>query len=83
MTHFKYARLLSFILTESYFPLCEVFPNESLSAAPMDITSETQYTFYDSLILAAASAGNCKMLYSENLCHQRIVRGVTIINPCQ
>ena len=72
-----------FYLDRVLFPLCEIFPNESLYATALDITSETQYTFYDSLILAAASAGNCKMLYSEDLCHERIVRGVTIINPFQ
>ena len=70
-------------LNRVLFPLCEIFPNESLYATALDVTSETQYTFYDSLILAAAVAGKCKTLYSEDLCHQRTVRGVTIINPFQ
>ena len=63
--------------------LCEIFPTESLYTTALDISNETQYSFYDSLIIAAASTGRCKILYTEDLCDQRIVHGVTIINPFQ
>lgn len=65
------------------YPLCEVFPTESLYTTALDISTETQYSFYDSLIIAAASIGQCKVLYTEDLCHQRVVHGVTIVNPFQ
>jgi predicted nucleic acid-binding protein len=40
------------------------------------------YTFYDSLIIAAALDCNCSVLYSEDLSHKQIILGkVSIINP--
>ncbi len=68
-------------LTQVLYPLCEVFPTESLYSAALDLSIETQYSFYDSLILAAAVAGGCRTLHSEDLCHGRTVAGVTIQNP--
>jgi len=68
-------------LSKILYPLCEIFPTEPLYTTALDISSETQYSFYDSLIIAAASTGRCKILYTEDLCHQRTVHGLTIINP--
>jgi predicted nucleic acid-binding protein len=68
-------------LAQVLYPLCEVFPTESLYSVALDLSKDTQYSFYDSLILAAAVAGGCKTLYSEDLCHGRTVAGVTIQNP--
>ena len=47
-------------------PLCEVYPSMALYRQALDLQSETRYSFYDSLILAAAIHGNCDAIYSEN-----------------
>lgn len=39
--------------------------------------------FYDSLIIAAALAQNCNILYSEDLNNGQSVEGLQIINPFQ
>ena len=47
----------------------------------MKISSESQFTIYDSLIIAAAKAENCTTVYSEDLNNGQVVEGVKIINP--
>ena len=47
----------------------------------MKISSESQFTIYDSLIIAAAKAGNCTTVYSEDLNDGQVVEGVKIVNP--
>ena len=64
-------------------PLCQVYPSLSLYENCLDIQAETQYSFYDSLILAAAVQGGCEILYSEDLQAGQQVRGVKIVNPYQ
>ena len=63
------------------YPLCEVLPSEALYTTALEITGHTQYSFYDSLILAAAAQAQCRVVYTEDLCHERSVHGVTIVNP--
>ncbi len=63
------------------YPLCRVFPDLDLYEAALQIQAETGYSFYDSLILAGAVAGNCSVLYTEDLQNGRTVRGVHIQNP--
>ncbi|MBV8802903.1 MAG: PIN domain-containing protein [Gammaproteobacteria bacterium] len=50
--------------------------NEALALA-----KRTGYSFYDSLILASALAGNCKEIYTEDLQDNHFIAGLTIINP--
>ncbi len=46
------------------------------------IADKYQYSFYDSLIIAAALSCNCKTLYSEDLQDvQKIEKKLTIVNP--
>ncbi len=47
----------------------------------IDISIETQFSFWDSLIIAAAVYAECDILYSEDLNDGQVVRGVTIKNP--
>ncbi len=47
----------------------------------IDISIQTQFSFWDSLILSAASFAQCSVLYSEDLNDGQIVDGVTIKNP--
>lgn len=62
-------------------PLCQVYPDLALYESSLEIQAETRYSFYDSLILAAALQGGCAMLYSEDLQDGQQVRGVRIVNP--
>ena len=40
------------------------------------------YSFYDSLIIAAAIESGCSILYSEDMTHQqRIYNTLSVINP--
>lgn len=47
----------------------------------MRISRSTQYTIYDSMILAAAKAEGCVTVYSEDLNDGQEVNGVKIENP--
>jgi predicted nucleic acid-binding protein len=62
-------------------PLCSVYPDQRLYATALEIASETQWSFYDSLIVSAAIAGECTRLLTEDLQDGRKIRGVTIQNP--
>jgi predicted nucleic acid-binding protein len=62
-------------------PLCEVFASVSLYEQALSIQSETNYSFYDSLMIAAAIEGRCRYLYSEDLQSGHTIRGLTIKNP--
>ena len=61
--------------------LCEVYPTIGLYQQALTIQSETGFSFYDSLIVAAAQTGGCKIIYSEDLQHGQILSGLTIQNP--
>ena len=46
------------------------------------IADKYQYSFYDSLIIAAALSANCKTLYSEDMQDGQIIaNNLTIVNP--
>ena len=47
----------------------------------IEISIASQFTIYDSLILAAAKALGCEVVYSEDLNHGQVVEGVRIENP--
>ncbi len=61
--------------------LCEVYPTIGMYQQALAIQSETGFSFYDSLIVAAAQAGGCKIIYSEDFQHGQKISGVTIQNP--
>ena len=62
-------------------PLLRVQPSLRLFRSSLNIQSRYQFSFYDSLIVAAALEAGCKTLYSEDLRHGQQVEGVTIANP--
>lgn len=63
------------------WPLCKIHPNAGLYAGAVSIKEETGWTFYDSLIVSAAAAARCQVLFTEDLQAGRVVRGVEIRNP--
>ena len=42
---------------------------------------QSQISFWDALIVEAAVAGGCKTLWTEDLSHGQVIRGVKIKNP--
>jgi predicted nucleic acid-binding protein len=62
-------------------PMCLVYPNKELYNITLDIKSETNYSFYDCLILAAAYISNCKIIYSEDMHSNHEIRNMRIVNP--
>jgi predicted nucleic acid-binding protein len=62
-------------------PLCQVYPSLALYESCLEIRAEAKYSFYDSLILAAAVQAGCEVLYSEDLQDGQDVRGVRVVNP--
>ncbi len=48
----------------------------------LDIAQRYGFSYYDSLIVAAAREADCARLYSEDLQHGQVLEsGLTIINP--
>jgi len=62
-------------------PHCKVMPSAAIYQKTLQIQRETQYRFYDSLIVAAALESGASILYSEDLQHDRRIRHLRIINP--
>jgi predicted nucleic acid-binding protein len=68
-------------LDEVLVPLWRVMPSQSLYQRALDIHDRYQFRFYDSLIVAAALAGGCTRLFSEDLQHGQRIEGLAIQNP--
>lgn len=47
----------------------------------IDLNMNTQFSIWDSLILASAINAECSLLYTEDLNSGQIVDGVKIVNP--
>lgn len=62
-------------------PHCTVYPASALWKHALRIQTETQYRFYDSLIIAGAIESGAPVLYSEDLQHNRQIGSLRIINP--
>ena len=62
-------------------PLVRVQSSLDLYRRSMDLQARWQYSFYDSLIVAAALEAGCKRLLSEDLQHGQRVEGLQIVNP--
>jgi predicted nucleic acid-binding protein len=68
-------------LTSVMTPLYRVQPSRKLYQTALDIQVRYQFSFYDSLIIAAALEANCKILFSEDMQHGQKIEGLTIENP--
>lgn len=62
-------------------PLCEIFSGIELYKDALKIKEGWQFSFYDSLIVAAALKTNCRILYTEDLQNEQRIRDLMIINP--
>lgn len=68
-------------LDEVLAPLCHVHPSPELFRDALAIHTETGFRFYDSLVVAGASAAGVRTLYTEDLQSGREIRGLRIENP--
>ncbi|MDZ7718163.1 MAG: PIN domain-containing protein [Balneolaceae bacterium] len=59
----------------------EVYSSKDLVYSAFDIHERWQYSFYDSLIIAAAIEASCNILYSEDLQHKQKIYSLQILNP--
>lgn len=62
-------------------PLFQVPTSIRLYERALDIQARYRYSFYDSLIIAAALEAGCTRLYSEDLHSGQQIEGLTIENP--
>ena len=74
-------RELADYLDEVLAPLCHVHPSPELFRDALAIHTETGFRFYDSLVVAGASAAGVRTLYTEDLQSGREIRGLRIENP--
>ena len=62
-------------------PLLSVQPSIQLYNSALDIRLRYQFSFYDSLIIAAALEAGCTCLYSEDMQDGQQIQSLTIQNP--
>ncbi len=68
-------------MRKALFPLCTVWPSESLYLEALELVGETGYSHYDCLILAAALESGASRLLTEDFQNGRKVRSLAIVNP--
>ncbi len=72
------ARLL---LDDVLIPLWLINPTPSLYRRCLRVQGQCGFSFYDSLIVAAALEAGCSQLYTEDLQHGQQVESLTFRNP--
>ena len=72
------ARLL---LEHMLVPLMRVMPSAALYTDALRIAQRFKFSFYDSLIVAAALSAGCKQLLTEDMQHGQVIEGLRIVNP--
>lgn len=70
-------RFLDAVLT----PLWTTAPSPRLYADALDVRSRFGFSFYDSLIIAAAIDAGCARLLSEDLQTGQSLHGLTVVDP--
>jgi predicted nucleic acid-binding protein len=68
-------------LHRTLMPLCTVLPSEALYSKALSLQLRWRFSFYDSLIVAAALEAGCKRLLSEDMQHGQRIEGLRIENP--
>ena len=72
---------VSAFLEEVLVPLWQVYPTPGLYRSGLLVQSRYGFSFYDSLIVAAALEAGCTTLYSEDMQDGQRMQGLTIRNP--
>jgi|SRR6056297_580062 len=63
------------------WPRCTVLPSDTLYKNALSLSDQTQYRFYDSLIVASALSSGATKLLSEDLQHGREFGDLRVENP--
>jgi predicted nucleic acid-binding protein len=71
-------KILSLVILQ---PLNKVTTFPQLLESALSIQYKSKYSFYDSLIIAAAIEAQCATLYSEDMQHGQIIESIRILNP--
>lgn len=69
------------MLNDFLVPLWRVMPSQRLYEHALRLKSRYHYSFYDSLIIAAALEAGCTRLLSEDMQDGQRIEGLTISNP--
>ena len=75
------AGFLGDLLETILWPHYRILPSQPLYQRAIELRKETQYRFYDCLIVAAALESGAKILYSEDLQDGRVIGDLKIVNP--
>jgi predicted nucleic acid-binding protein len=62
-------------------PLWQIMPSPALYSRGLSVQARYGFSYYDSLIIAAALESGCTCLYSEDLQHGQQIEALTIENP--
>ena len=62
-------------------PLWQVMPSFALYGRGLEIQGRYGFSFYDSMIIAAALESGCNRLISEDMQHDQHIEGLRIENP--
>jgi len=82
----RFAKRLAPAEAEEYFatvlkPLLAVHSSPRLFLEALQIRAQHQFSWYDSLIVAAAQQADCSVLYTEDMQHGRRIGDLRIENP--
>ena len=69
------------MLDDTLRPLWQVDPSPRLYMRGLELRDRYGFSFYDSLIVAAALEADCARLYTEDMQHGQRIEGLTIENP--
>lgn len=67
------------ISAHEQFEVVQVTP--AIIRGALDVHQTRSVSFYDALIVQAASVAGCDILYSEDLSTGEVINGVKIVNP--
>ncbi|WP_105403522.1 PIN domain-containing protein [Neorhizobium sp. T7_12] len=70
---------VNFIETWLHFKVIE--NTTAVLKAALEVRERTKFSFWDSMVVAAAFVGECDELVSEDLSHRQQIDRLTIINP--
>ena len=68
-------------MDETLAPLWQIDPSPELYLRALELRERYGFSFYDSLIVAAALEAGCTRLYTEDMQHGQMIQGLTIENP--
>ena len=82
----RFAKPMSVFAAEEYLnttfrPLLAVHSSPALFISALQIYAQRHFSWYDSLIVAAAKEAGCSILYSEDMQHGQLIGELRMENP--